>query len=66
MKKNVIVPYRPFPSRSFTPTIPSRSANYVFQYFTVPFRPVFIIFPAKHVKTVPSRPVSNITSHEKL
>ena len=40
----------------------SHPGNYNFHYFAVPSRPVFTFFPVKHVKTVPSRPVSDITS----
>ena len=46
--------HRPFPSHPRTIIVIILSS-----------RPVFNFFPAKRVKTVPSRPVSNITSHEK-
>ena len=61
-------------------TVPSRPVEKIHTHRPVPSRPIqatiiFIIlpsrhvpssfFPAKHVKTVPSCPVSNITSHEK-
>ena len=58
--------YRPVLSKNFTPTVPSRPVQpTIFSLFfrPVPSRPQF--FPAKRVKTVPSRPVPNITSHEK-
>ena len=45
--------------------VPSNPGNYNFHYFNFPSCPVFKHFPAEHVKTVPSRPVSNITNHEK-
>ena len=62
--------YRPVPSRKFTPTAPSRPIQATIIFIVLPSRPVlsrpvFNFFPVKHVKTVPSRPVSNITSHEK-
>ena len=65
MKKKVIVLYRPIPSRESTPTVPSRPIQVSIIFIILSSRPVFNFFPAKHVKTLPSRPVSNIASHEK-
>ena len=63
--KTIIVLYRPVPTGKFTHTVPSHPGICNFHYFIVPSRPVFTFFPAKHDKTAASRPVSNITSHEK-
>ena len=73
------VPSRHETKRSLYSTVPSRRGNSyppprpiqaVIIFITlpsrpVPSRPVFNLFPAKHVKTVSPRLVSNITSHEK-
>ena len=66
-KGHCTVPSRPVEKIHTHRPVPPRpiQASLIFIYFAVPYRPVFNIFPAKHVKTVPSRLVSNTTSFEK-
>ena len=58
-------PSRPVEKTHTHRPVRSHPGDYNFHYFSVSSRPVFNLFPAKYIKTVPSRPVSNITSHEK-
>ena len=63
-KGHCTVPSRPVEKIHTHGPVLSHSGNYI--SIILPSRPVvFNFFPAKHIKTVPSRPVSNITSHEK-
>ena len=63
-KGHCIVPSRPVEKFHTHRPVPSHLGNYIFIF--LPSRPVpsWVFFPAKHVNAVPSRPVSNITSHE--
>ena len=63
-KNHCTVPSHPVEKIHTHRPLPSHPGNHNAQYFTVPSRPVLSFSPAKHVKTVPSRPVSNCASHE--